>query len=433
MMKCVKCGYISFDHNTECSKCGRDMTPDQQKLGLLNFMPDPPSLLGALTGEADESLVGLPGAAQGIEAAEPDVDVSLDEVPAEAEEEMVFDEGEDLDISLEPEQEIEVAEEEGFEIEEPVSDTDLEVGEDEISLDLGDMAIEEPAEALDSAEGLGEEEGELTVDLDDFSLEAPSAADELEVEQPVKEDEDIGIDLDSFELDFEETVGEAELSEEMPQEEGEIELKLDDLRVDETGELHIETLPEDLVGDQSSLEKEDFSLEEGPAEGEEEITLDLKDFTSEEALAEMVSPEKDDQDIEKTAVELDQMGLEELQMEIEMAGGEAEEEAKEDIALDLSDLSAEESPGELNASEEATEDFEKTLVGLEGIFSEEPGMEPEISEQTGEDENLIDLEQISLDAASTSKKKVQEENDEDFLDLDDLDLDLDLDDSDDKS
>jgi hypothetical protein len=54
-MKCPKCGYISFDYNLTCPKCDRDISSEQEKLNLPPFRPDTPSLLSAVTGEADES------------------------------------------------------------------------------------------------------------------------------------------------------------------------------------------------------------------------------------------------------------------------------------------------------------------------------------------------------------------------------------------
>ena len=54
-MKCPKCGYVSFDYNLTCPKCERDISLEQEKLHLPSFRPEPPSLLGALTGEANDS------------------------------------------------------------------------------------------------------------------------------------------------------------------------------------------------------------------------------------------------------------------------------------------------------------------------------------------------------------------------------------------
>lgn len=54
-MKCPKCGYISFDYNQMCPKCNKAISNERDILNLPGYKPDTPSLLGALTGEADDS------------------------------------------------------------------------------------------------------------------------------------------------------------------------------------------------------------------------------------------------------------------------------------------------------------------------------------------------------------------------------------------
>ena len=56
-MKCSKCGYTSFDYNQVCPKCNKDITSERESLNLPSYRPNPPSLLGALTGvfESPES------------------------------------------------------------------------------------------------------------------------------------------------------------------------------------------------------------------------------------------------------------------------------------------------------------------------------------------------------------------------------------------
>jgi hypothetical protein len=58
-MKCPKCGYISFDYNQVCPKCNRNISFEQEKINLPSFRPETPSLLGFLTGEANESNVNI--------------------------------------------------------------------------------------------------------------------------------------------------------------------------------------------------------------------------------------------------------------------------------------------------------------------------------------------------------------------------------------
>ena len=100
-MKCPKCGYISFDYNLVCSKCNKDISAEQSKLNLPDYRPDPPSLLGVLIGEANESNVGMQ-VDTGMDAVGGDMDMSLDDAVAIGTGEMDFEEDQELEITLEP-------------------------------------------------------------------------------------------------------------------------------------------------------------------------------------------------------------------------------------------------------------------------------------------------------------------------------------------
>jgi hypothetical protein len=54
-MKCPKCGYVSFDYNESCPKCDEDIRAERTKLNLSDYRSNPPFLLGALTGQVNES------------------------------------------------------------------------------------------------------------------------------------------------------------------------------------------------------------------------------------------------------------------------------------------------------------------------------------------------------------------------------------------
>ena len=47
-MRCQKCGFIGFDHLSECSVCGGDLSSSREKLGLLPRKLAAPCFLGAL-------------------------------------------------------------------------------------------------------------------------------------------------------------------------------------------------------------------------------------------------------------------------------------------------------------------------------------------------------------------------------------------------
>jgi hypothetical protein len=71
-MKCPKCGYVSFDHQQACQKCGKDVLAEQRRLNLPDYKPDPPSFLGALTGE------GGPASAVSASSQEPGATIEFD-------------------------------------------------------------------------------------------------------------------------------------------------------------------------------------------------------------------------------------------------------------------------------------------------------------------------------------------------------------------
>lgn len=47
-MRCQKCGFIGFDHLSECSVCGDDLSSIRENLGFLRSKPTAPCFLGAL-------------------------------------------------------------------------------------------------------------------------------------------------------------------------------------------------------------------------------------------------------------------------------------------------------------------------------------------------------------------------------------------------
>ncbi len=59
-MRCPKCGYVSFDYNTICPKCNKDITDEQRMINLPSYRPDPPRLLDVLTEMADDSQEDFP-------------------------------------------------------------------------------------------------------------------------------------------------------------------------------------------------------------------------------------------------------------------------------------------------------------------------------------------------------------------------------------
>jgi hypothetical protein len=58
-MKCPKCGYTSFDYNDSCPRCRKDIAAERHQLNLPAFTPNPPYLLGPLSGEAGARKIGI--------------------------------------------------------------------------------------------------------------------------------------------------------------------------------------------------------------------------------------------------------------------------------------------------------------------------------------------------------------------------------------
>jgi hypothetical protein len=290
-MKCPKCAYISFDHNQVCPKCSKDISAVQRNLNLPAFRSAPPSLLGALTGEAGDSHAGLhldesggifgesqgkgfsPEDSQTIEAMEEafedsqGIEMQIEATPepgihfpaeegaeevSQGLEDLVFDVDEELpkadegaeeeivsldfdDISSD---ETEIAFDEELTEGASISDLELGEGEDEISLEPDAFSLEEPE--ISPATEIGDEENELSMDFSDLSIEE-SESDEATVVEFEKEE--LAMDLDDLLLD------ELEPEEEVPSKGTAL----------DTGELITSEIDMDKLKD--SDDTEDFELE----------------------------------------------------------------------------------------------------------------------------------------------------------------------------
>jgi hypothetical protein len=85
-MKCPKCKYISFDYNQVCPVCEKDLMGVRSVLNLPSLKPNPPFLLGLLTGEVDQGEFDLEvGAVSDITGIEgEDLEIHLEtEIPEE--------------------------------------------------------------------------------------------------------------------------------------------------------------------------------------------------------------------------------------------------------------------------------------------------------------------------------------------------------------
>jgi hypothetical protein len=328
-MRCPKCGYISFDYNQVCPKCNKNIADEQAQLNIPAFKPNPPSLLGILTGEADESNIGLESSLSKSMADSHEMDIGLDDSTAIGTSEIDLDEGQDLDeISIKEEDsgDFELSgEEETLAVESdetPIEDTDsliMPSDEEEVSLDLGDISLEEGVEEeISLSDEVSQEKGEEEISLDEISVGDSGITEEIAGEET-------GIAPDSMDLDI-------DLDKEVGGEErSEMELNLDDLKINETGELEIGKDIEPIKeAEEESLDLGDLSLDDTGPSAEEE-PLELGDLSLEESGADDTTKVYDE------PISTDESGLEAIL-----------DESPSDISLDISE---DQGPAETTESE----------------------------------------------------------------------------------
>jgi len=144
-MKCPKCKYVTFDYLDACPRCGKDISAEKAKMNIFSLKPNTPFLLGSLTGDLNDSSVGLRVPESAKEGAEGMM----------LEEEEIHDDGSELDINIEEEH-----------IPEPGKDTEVELE------DVGLPAPEESGgqESVQEEE-TGKDSEEIDLDSEDLELE----------------------------------------------------------------------------------------------------------------------------------------------------------------------------------------------------------------------------------------------------------------------
>lgn len=195
-MKCQKCGYISFDYNEICPKCNKNIAAIRDNMNLPSYKVVPLSLLGALTGEANDSGIGI-SVQSSEETLNMEEEVALSPEDSQAIEAMgnTFKDSEDFEIQLE------TTLDEG---EEDLPGVDI----NELSLDIEDLPIED-------------------VELDAPQTEqATEAGMVLEPEFSQSEGGDVEV-TKSFDLDDLSSSESGPISEDKSQEEAEDEMTID--------------------------------------------------------------------------------------------------------------------------------------------------------------------------------------------------------------
>ena len=197
-MKCPKCRYISFDYNEVCPKCNKDLASERKKINLPDYKPNPPFFLGSLTGDLGDSGFGIKvGAITGKEDVEmKDLEMHLDiETSQEGTEKPQPREAPELD-SQESVTDIGLEEPSGlqFELEdkETLMKQEEEPDEGDISLDLGDLSLDEetfPAEAAQKETPYSTSEL-VTSEIDKKKLGVTKNPEDSELELDLEEFED---------------------------------------------------------------------------------------------------------------------------------------------------------------------------------------------------------------------------------------------------
>ena len=370
-MKCPKCGYISFDYNEVCPKCNKGIANERDKMKFPSFKPDPPSLLGTLTGKAkktgDVDLMETPDTAElldrELDFSTEDLAFKDEEAPATEAAEPVLDDTYSFEVPLEEGlEEVNQESAETFEFSESIEDIDevefstIESDED-LSLDIEEIAIEESE---------------------------PEPISEASIE------DEAGLESDLITIDEEETE-EASASELPSFDEETASLELDDLIAAEPG---------------ITLEEQE---EEVPVEIDETISLEAEEKPLAEPEITLEEPEQEVAfDLDKT-VALNLADLPKAEKEISLGEVPEPEGGKEETLLSLEDLKEEEI---------------ETIVSDTKVSTDDMSIDQELD--LALDEDALSTDEIPISAEPA-------ENGEDFtIDLDSLDLDLELEEPKDK-
>lgn len=426
-MKCPKCGYTSFDYNDACPKCGRDLTPSREQLGLLVSAPQAKNYLESLIYNEENEFIFEVEETEQVDLGAYD---EAGEEPAELEEDMAASDLEDVRLTPEGEEEALAA---VPEIE--VEGIDFSLEDEDIGLSLEDDEVETapPAEEVDM--GLAVEAGDegLELSMEEAPAEAPDFEEAGETlilepgEAPVAEEvlaeEAPGLDLEDETVIIEPGAGE-EIDFSIPEvETGEDEepLAVEDLEGFEL-DLEPEIEPELETGDEGALGIEEtviMEAEDMPGlediEPEAEVEADLGGET-------MILEPESDEDLDLTFEEELEGGVEGLDLEEMEPSGELAEpglDPEATVIIEPGGIDAEEAgPPEAGPAEFELDDTVLDLSDLELDEDLEPVDEEALSEAQGEaapaagDDMDLDLEDMDL--------AVDEDNLD--LDLDDLDL-----------
>lgn len=358
-MKCPKCSYISFDHNQVCPKCSKDISGEQAKLNLPTYKDNPPSLLGMLIGAGDESSAGFTI----------DSSSAMDTPIMETDGIDFGEEDQELEISLNDESgEFELPEIGFTDSSEDIPDIELGSQDEEPSLDFdqaGDDAVILPDLEVSD---------ELEFNLDDISTE---------------EDADTLPEVDALSLEEDSQLDDGQSA---------IELDVNDLKINETGELEISSFSDDITASPDILEEDKIDVDSETALDLGIISIDETSDTDDPSSFEITDLTVGD--IEETEPEVvDNFDFGDLTLE-EVGGDDEGVPAVENIDIGPSETEEEESLdlGELTLEEIDVPDKEE-VSAPEGI---------DLSVAETSDEESLDLGDLALEEIEASSSEEEE-------------------------
>ena len=225
-MRCQKCGYISFDQQSSCGKCGVDQTAKSPAYVGTGQVVDPPFFLAAALGEVVEQAAMAVEVEESVAVEEPlDGSAALfDELEAESQGIISGEDDSAMDLSFAaPEDEV-AGEKEEISLELPEEEAEVEAVADEeaqeIVLEIPEEEppppeVEEVEAEMDVAleEQVVAEEESLEITLDIPEEEPPALVvdepEEAAVAAPAEESLDLSLDMPE--------VGEASVAEPTPE------------------------------------------------------------------------------------------------------------------------------------------------------------------------------------------------------------------------
>jgi hypothetical protein len=424
-MRCPKCGLTSFDYNDACPKCGRDLAPLREQLGLFNVAPQPLFLLEPLLGggeveKEDDNFTFEQGEA---EQGETEHLGTYDGDSSGVQEEAVSVADMEEVSTLEFEADLEGQAEAGLEMPSE-GEIEFNISEEEPSLEIGDeeaetgITPEEPLDFTESDETLILEPEEAGLQLESGSENAETLImepEELETE-PELALESLDEEIESLDLDFG-----SDAEEEPPRtDDDELDLAALDLEPEGLDFSHIESDVEEAGEVPSPSEKteirnftdSDKTLIIEPDESPLDIGIEADQAGASPELEPVVTkePETDDDFSELSGLDL------EFEPEEETSGDKGDQE------LDLTGLSVEEeqvlTSGDDQGLTPSDEDDLDDLDDLESHLEDETL----IIEDT--DETLILEDSAERESPIFYDSDDEDDLDEMELDFDDLELEL---------